>query len=420
MVFTKKYLVRIIIITMIILIFTIGSCGKGSNFTDANQENIFESNTKEEKGVKTETEMFTQSAAETVTQIQSEPPTQPPTEPSVQPATEPPTNPTTETSVQFSTEPMTAAQSTTAQLTTAQLTTVQPAAATEPPVQPPVRVNVETVFDRNLNNYNLQGTDKITRDFYTLPSYKIQSDNELIINLAKSIVANINTEYEKAKAIHAWVASNIYQDRDYRGGDNDFKWKRIEENPTNALNTAETRFGMCQNFTNLTIALLRAAGIPAKTIFLPDGHTLTGALIDGKWIISDNYFDSNNRYENGRFGNLTAPGNRFFDLSIQDIWDLRAHYFRSNLDFSFYVEDAYFYDNRTLETLILPEGFNSIGRVAFCNNKNLSSIVIPESVSMIGEDAFWGCENLVIYGKPSSYAEIYAEENNIKFEVWEN
>ena len=62
----------------------------------------------------------------------------------------------------------------------------------------------------------------------------------------------------------------------------------------------------------------------------------------------------------------------------------------------------------------IPDSVTSIGEFAFlwCN---LDSIIIPKSVTYIGSDAFMNCP-VTIYGYAGSYAQTYAEENNIPFE----
>ena len=60
----------------------------------------------------------------------------------------------------------------------------------------------------------------------------------------------------------------------------------------------------------------------------------------------------------------------------------------------------------------------NIGDLAFCECKSLTSVTIPDSVTSIGDRAFYWCSTkLTIKGKAGSYAETYAKENNIPFEV---
>ena len=99
-----------------------------------------------------------------------------------------------------------------------------------------------------------------------------------------------------------------------------------------------------------------------------------------------------------------------------------------------------FWGCRSLTSINVSEGVNSIRDYAFRGCENLTSITIPSSVTSIGEGAFWGCrsltsinipssvtsigegvfsgsDNLTIYGEDNSYAQTYAEVNNIPFSI---
>ena len=66
----------------------------------------------------------------------------------------------------------------------------------------------------------------------------------------------------------------------------------------------------------------------------------------------------------------------------------------------------------------LGENTVEIGAYAFADNLNLQLVSIPASVTEISPSAFSGCSgNLVIYGKPGSAAEVYAEEYGYIFEI---
>ncbi len=68
-----------------------------------------------------------------------------------------------------------------------------------------------------------------------------------------------------------------------------------------------------------------------------------------------------------------------------------------------------------LETVVLSGTVTSIGTYAFKGCSGLNSITIPASVTSINANSFSGCNNLTIYGVAGSYAEAYANNNNISF-----
>ena len=65
--------------------------------------------------------------------------------------------------------------------------------------------------------------------------------------------------------------------------------------------------------------------------------------------------------------------------------------------------------------VIIDEGVTSIGASAF-EGCGLQEAIIPDKVTVIGTDAFANNPDLIIYGFKGSYAETYANGNNIPFE----
>jgi len=81
------------------------------------------------------------------------------------------------------------------------------------------------------------------------------------------------------------------------------------------------------------------------------------------------------------------------------------------------IEKEVFSGCTSLINIELPTA-QFIGERAFSDCPNLTSITIPKTVTNIGEGTFSGTTNtekLVIYGYKGSYAETYANENNINF-----
>ena len=79
-----------------------------------------------------------------------------------------------------------------------------------------------------------------------------------------------------------------------------------------------------------------------------------------------------------------------------------------------------FYNCENLKQVIISEGVITIHERAFDWCGSLEKIVIPASVTSIGESVFREPITVTIYGYENSYAQIYANENNIPFKVLES
>ena len=81
------------------------------------------------------------------------------------------------------------------------------------------------------------------------------------------------------------------------------------------------------------------------------------------------------------------------------------------------IDDWVFSWCGSLTSITIPNSVTSIGYSAFLSCRSLTSITIPDSVTDIGDDAFLNCYKLTIYGYAGSYAETYANDNDIPFVV---
>ncbi len=79
------------------------------------------------------------------------------------------------------------------------------------------------------------------------------------------------------------------------------------------------------------------------------------------------------------------------------------------------VDQLAFSGCSNLRSVYIQEGVKSIKIRAFLDCYSLKTLAIPKSVTEIEKDAIPKNENLTIYGEAGSYAETYANENNIKF-----
>ena len=164
------------------------------------------------------------------------------------------------------------------------------------------------------------------------PNSEYQSQNGEIIRCARSITSNCIFTYSKMLAIHDFVASNIAYDIDalrtgqYRHDDN------------SALSTLRKGRGVCQGYTNLSIALLRSIGIPSMEVECfalgrsTDGgwdnlhnreatsanHVFTAAYVNHRWCLMDITWDSNLEYAGGSkdCSGTDSITHRYFDMTL--------------------------------------------------------------------------------------------------------
>jgi len=76
-----------------------------------------------------------------------------------------------------------------------------------------------------------------------------------------------------------------------------------------------------------------------------------------------------------------------------------------------------FFDCQFLTDVIIPQGVTFIGAFAFGWCTALNNVTIPASVTQIHNLAFIKCEHFTLHVKERSYAQKYAEENNLNFVV---
>jgi len=68
-----------------------------------------------------------------------------------------------------------------------------------------------------------------------------------------------------------------------------------------------------------------------------------------------------------------------------------------------------------LHSIAISEGVTEIGAYAFAYNEELAQIKLPQSLLSIGTGAFEYCASLTLHAPAGSYAQQFAQENNIPF-----
>lgn len=132
---------------------------------------------------------------------------------------------------------------------------------------------------------------------FLVPADQIESDHPEIVQMARQIIQGKTSDREKIKAVYDWVRKNIVYD--------DEKARRITNNNWHsdyfgALHTLRKRTGVCQDYSSLAAALLRAVGIPSALISgLTDvGYHAWNRAFDAqnnRWIVFDATFASTSK-----------------------------------------------------------------------------------------------------------------------------
>ena len=273
----------------------------------------------------------------------------------------------------------------------------------------------ESIYQWNRRRFDAMRTDEETLAFYLQPElfwysehtrYR-NSDADEVVALAGTITSGISGDYEKTRAISEWVSANVWYDLEQLNYDNF---------PVSVL---EKRRAVCSGYAGLTEALLRAAGIPAKTIFGYVSHSYIAhewveAFVDGRWIIIDSTSNSMNRYENGVFSPQQAPVSTYFDISL---WELSISHVYTNgpdrsIRGSFVVTNGLeeligtTFDQETVTEIIVPDGILSIGNMALSDYSNLRRVALPESLVKIASAAFLGSNSLTDVNIPAGVTSI--------------
>lgn len=162
---------------------------------------------------------------------------------------------------------------------------------------------------------------------YLSPSYYVNSDNQLIIELTKQIITLEMTDLEKIIAIHNWVTHNISYDY------NQYLSNTSQLIPANQ--TLINRKGVCVNYALLTAALSRASGLEAKIIYgqaLRNGnwesHAWNEVKINNQWVIIDATWNAG-FIQNNTF--IFAPSTKYFNPNI-DFFSL-THYALTTMNY---------------------------------------------------------------------------------------
>ena len=174
-------------------------------------------------------------------------------------------------------------------------------------------------YDITLSKGNINWDDNVN-DQYLNPSEFIDSDNKKIIESAKSLIVE-NDDLDTAKNISKYVSRKIKFDTSIK----------INQDSLKASEVLEVKKGVCVDYSNLMTALLRAAGIPAKSVSglvfnrlsnssdwsSPAGsHAWVEFCVDGEWYFDDPTWG--NRYFMNSDGYHLSYGTQIGNINSQE------------------------------------------------------------------------------------------------------
>ncbi len=175
-------------------------------------------------------------------------------------------------------------------------------------------------YKKYIENANINPKD------YLQVKISNSKDKKKVADLAQQIVINATNDYQKLEKINNWVADNIYYDWDSYLGRNDAN--------ANAISALDSKRSVCKGYAELTNAMLRSVGIPTRIVVgyalgvnsktsdwskvnsNKGNHAWNEAYIDGRWVIVDITWNSNNIYRGGKFQAKTRDY-RYFDADLQ-------------------------------------------------------------------------------------------------------
>ena len=222
------------------------------------------------------------------------------------------------------------------------------------------------------------------------------------------IVGGVTDDYTKVFLLYQWVTENLYYDYD--------AYYDPDLRTINTATVLDQRRGVCAGYAALLRDLILAQGIPAiycsnlsrnsssyaLTASGGESHAHTEAYVNGRWIVMDATWDSNNEYRGGSYQTESPNGFYYFDITPEAF---ALDHKTTSRDQKDYVaaDDGFGYstDGKTIVSydgpggdVVIPEGVTAIGDYAFLGNGTITSLTVPSGVRSIGRSAFEGCYSL--------------------------
>lgn len=178
-----------------------------------------------------------------------------------------------------------------------------------------------------LNNKEMYEKSKSIRDAKE-STLSIQSEYANMKSLASTLTSTCDNDYDKVLKIHDWICSYLYYDED--------SLLTSDLVPYHATEVVNSRRAVCLGYATLFATLCRAIDIPCNVVSgyalgisggedkwteatintTEHNHAWNEAYVDGRWIIIDTTWDSNNKYKNGEFIEDGQISHLYFDANL--------------------------------------------------------------------------------------------------------
>ena len=157
----------------------------------------------------------------------------------------------------------------------------------------------------------------------------IQKDRNSIISIATQLTEGIESDYDKALALHDWVCSYMYYDIDNLNSE--------DVRPYHPDEIIKNQRAVCLGFATLYAALCRSINIPCNVVSgyalgvgedtewtnyvinTPDeqNHAWNEVYLDNRWVIVDPTWDTKNKVENGEMIKGEEVSHLYFDANLE-------------------------------------------------------------------------------------------------------
>jgi hypothetical protein len=153
--------------------------------------------------------------------------------------------------------------------------------------------NRKNAIYNSLSKLNMRVQNLDTRNMeYLLPSTLVQSNDSRIQLIAADLTAGIESDKEKIKKIHDYVAGLITYNME------GFLTGSYKNDPFDAVSVLDRPFAVCSGYANLFAAISRAAGFRVRVVNgQANGvggwgeHAWNEILVDNEWKIVDVTWD---------------------------------------------------------------------------------------------------------------------------------